>query len=138
MKAEKLEVVGREFHERRHLTHKRMERWIRLQQFVYGLPEEYAYAVRISTRNGRTESSALVTVGWMSWFGRGLGSDRQHSLGLALLNASEALSANGTRLFLHNVARWLLSCLNVFRPRREASRRSELPAEIDHTDLLAG
>lgn len=103
--------------ERRHFTHKRLERWIRLQQFVYGLPDDYSYAVCTSERNGQAESRALVTVGWMTWFGQGRGADRQHSLALALLEASEALSSNGTRVFLHGFTRWVWSRL---RPTHRA------------------
>ena len=67
---------------RRHFTHKKLERWIRLQQFVYGLPEEYSYAVCVTEQGGNSESHALV---------------------LALLEAGEALSANSSRVILHKV-----------------------------------
>ena len=103
--------------ERKHFTHKRLERWIRLQQFVYGLSDDYSYAVCTSEKDGVAESRALVTVGWMTWFGHGKGADRQHALALALLEASEALSSNGTRVFFHGISRWIGS---VFRT--EASR----------------
>ena len=122
-----------EYPERRSFTHKRLERWIRLQQFVYGLPDDYAYAVRSLERGGVAESHALVTVGWMTWFGSAKGTDRQHSLALALLEASEALSANGTRAFLHEVSRWVWSRL---RPARVVSPAREAPPAEDQR--LAG
>lgn len=112
-------------HERRHFIHKRLERWIRLQQFVYGLPEEYAYAVRSSREGDRTVSRALVNVGWMTWFGVGRGTDRQHALALALLGANDAWSANGTRVFFHELSRWFG---RRFLPK---SLRAPGPSEAD-------
>ncbi len=110
-------IAGRpEPQEKQHLTHKRMERWIRLQQFVYGLPDDYVYAVCTTENGGRAESHALVTIGWMTWFGRGRGTDRQHSLALALLDTSEALSANSTKVFLHGLSRWLTRGFQALRP----------------------
>ncbi|MGZ3650298.1 MAG: hypothetical protein ACXVB9_17895 [Bdellovibrionota bacterium] len=111
-----------------------MERWIRLQQFVYGLPDDYSYAVCTTERSdGRAESCALVTVGWMTWFGRGKGSDRQHSLALALLETSEALSSNSTRVFWQSVKLWF---------RRQLRLIKALPAraepEEDIEQRLAG
>jgi hypothetical protein len=102
-----------ERHERRHFAHKRLERWIRLQQFVYGLPDDYAYAVCITEKNAQVESRALVSVGWMTWFGYGKGSDRQHSLALALLEASDALSSNTTRVFFHFLNRLVFRRLRL-------------------------
>lgn len=116
--------------ERKHFTHKRLERWIRLQQFVYGLPDDYAYAVHMTEKDGQAESRALVTVGWMTWFGHGKGSDRQHSLALALLEASEALSSNGTRVFFHGLSRWIWSRLRPAQFQKERTRaRAESPSE---------
>jgi hypothetical protein len=111
--------------ERRHFTHKRLERWIRLQQFVYGLPDDYSYAVCTTERDGRAESRALVTVGWMTWFGHGKGADRQHALALALLEASEALSSNSTRVFFHGLSRWFLRRLRPAKPVPARSTEAE-------------
>ena len=126
---------------RRHFTHKRMERWIRLQQFVYGLPEDYAYAVcsTMPSARGPAEARALVTVGWMTWFGSGKGSDPQHALALALLNADGALSTNGPRAFLHRLRAWLFRRLRFFPWRRgEAKRSAPVAAVTAREERLAG
>lgn len=91
----------------RNPVHKRLDRWIRLQQFVFGLPEDYSYAVRIGNfAEGRAESRVVVSVGWMTWFGQGRGSDRQHAIAVALLHTMEALSANGTAVFFHRLSKF--------------------------------
>lgn len=101
------DAPGGEPLERKHFVHRRVERWIRLQQFVFGLPEDdFSYAIRITDVDGRAESNALITVGWMTWFGRGRGSDRQSSLALALLETTEAYSSNGSRLLWQAVKCW--------------------------------
>jgi hypothetical protein len=91
--------------DRRNQTHKRMDRWIRLQQFVYGLPDDYSYAICMKEGGDSFEAHSLVRVGWMSWYGRGQGADRQHGLAVALLGTSEALSANSTATLMHKLGR---------------------------------
>jgi hypothetical protein len=120
--------------DKRHFTHKRLERWIRLQQFVYGLPDDYAYAVCTTERAGGAESRALVTVGWLTWFGHGKGTSRQHALALALLDASEALTSNSTRVFWHGLSRWVWRRLGL--PR--ATARSVAAEEQRADERLAG
>ncbi len=117
------------FSEKRHLTHKRMERWIRLQQFVYGLPDDFSYAGCTTEKNGYFESRALVNVGWMSWFGKGKGSDRQHSLAVALLDSTEAISANGTKVFFHGINRWFGHWLDAIRMAPAKPAHSEVKKE---------
>ena len=137
-----MSVPLHEQRENRHLTHRRMERWIRLQQFVYGLPSDYSYAVCVrqaqteDEKDGRHESRALVKVGWMSWYGFGRGADPQHSLAVALLETSEALSANGTSVFLHRVKRWIVAGLGMLR-LKAAKETKAGPREEEQTDLLA-
>ena len=114
----------------RHLTHRRLERWIRLQQFVYGLPDDYSYAVFLSQGNGSSKGCALVSVGWMSWFGQGKGADPQHALAVALLESSEALSANARASFFHRMRRRFLQLLRSFK-------RSDRKKEQKREDLLA-
>jgi hypothetical protein len=102
---EEMEKIRVPLADRRNQTHKRMDRWIRLQQFVYGLPEDYSYAICVRENGGSFESHSLVRVGWMSWYGRGIGADRQHSLAVALLGTTEALSANSTAALVHRIGR---------------------------------
>ncbi len=121
-------IAGRreEVHEKRNLVHRRMERWIRLQQFVYGLPDDYSYAVCIrECGEGVCESRTLVKVGWMTWFGQGKGTDRQHSLALALLETSEALSSNGTRVFFHGLKSWFRGLFEIRSVGKTKEHREE-------------
>ncbi|RZA07462.1 MAG: hypothetical protein EOP11_07615 [Proteobacteria bacterium] len=133
--------------ERRHFTHKRMERWIRLQQFVFGLPDDYSYAICTTQKaGGEFRSRTLVKVGWMSWYGDGIGGDRQHSLSVSLLDAAEALSANSSTVFWHSVSKWVKK---GFRRVSRNLRAGKLPvsspadtsgmsAEEKQLELLAG
>jgi hypothetical protein len=119
------------FHDKRHLLHKRMERWIRLQQFVYGLPDDYSYAIRATDHNGESECRALIRVGWMSWYASARGSDRQHALALSLLETSEAICRSPYKVFMHLLRR-------SFRRARQAFQRSrESMAEVSE-ELTAG
>jgi hypothetical protein len=102
---EEMEKIRVPLADRRNQTHKRMDRWIRLQQFVYGLPDDYSYAICMKESKNVFETHSLVRVGWMNWYGRGLGADRQHGLAVALLGTSEALSANSTATLMHKIAR---------------------------------
>lgn len=128
-----------EAHEKRNLIHRRMERWIRLQEFVYGLPDDYSYAVCIrEVGSGVCESRALVKVGWMSWFGQGKGSDRQHSLAVALLETSEALSSNSTTVFFHGIRRWFRNLFGVLRFSSTISPKVKATPKPFEEDRLAG
>jgi hypothetical protein len=121
--------------DRPNTIHKRMERWIRLQQFVFGLPDDYAYAVCLSGGpGGRQKSFSLVRVGYMSWFGTGAGADRQHSLAVALLNTEEAISANSTSVFLHRMGK-IFGWRKKYHPRPLAPQSGE---EIRERSLMAG
>jgi hypothetical protein len=131
MRAEKSEMgepnlEGLEPSDRRHYAHKRVERWIRLQQFVYGLPDDYAYAVCIRERAGRAESATLVSVGWLTWFGRAKGADRQHALALALLEMREAITSSSGRIFWQTVRTWLRRRLLGARIRVESEAEERL------------
>jgi hypothetical protein len=135
---QKMNAMHREeFPEKRHQTHKRLERWIRLQQFVYGLPDDYSYAVCTTEREGKFESRALVSVGWMTWFGHGMGPDRQHSLSVALLEASEAFSANGTKVFFHGVGRLVMDWLEAIRMVQGKANEAVGGEEVEQSDRLA-
>lgn len=94
--------------DKRNPVHKRLDRWVRLQQFVYGLPDDdYAYAVCITRdRAGNYESKSLVRVGWMNWFGLGHGVDRHHALAVSLLETTEAVSTNSSAVLLHKLSRF--------------------------------
>ncbi|RYZ99555.1 MAG: hypothetical protein EOP11_19310 [Proteobacteria bacterium] len=133
--------------ERRHFTHKRMERWIRLQQFVFGLPDDYSYAICTSAKgDGQFQSRTLVKIGWMSWYGDGVGGDRQHSLSVSLLDAAEALSANSSTVFWHSVSKWMKRGLRRISRGRELETAGEIqkpsPAGLSNEEkqleLLAG
>lgn len=123
--------------ERRHVTHKRMERWIRLQQFVYGLPEDYAYAICLREHGGRVHGHVLIRVGWLTWFGFGKGADRQHALALALLDTQEAWTSNGSRLVLFKVRAWCLRTLAFLRLAGAVPSSAEKEGG-DGQDRLAG
>jgi hypothetical protein len=124
--------------DKRHFTHKRLERWIRLQQFVYGLPDDYSYAVCVSggDSSGKPVSRSLVNVGWMSWYGEGVGTDRQHALAVSLLNTTEALSSNSTTVFFHKLNRIISRGLRCFRARPKTAAVGV--EEKTETELLAG
>lgn len=126
--------------DRLHLTHKRLDRWIRLQQFVYGLPDDYSYAVVTSSPGyGRKcESHALVKVGWMSWYGYGRANERQHSLAVALLETSEALSANSSTVYLHQAGRWLKQLRDLVLRKRPRPIKARESGRRDEPALLAG
>jgi hypothetical protein len=126
MQAKKMKLETLEPVERRHYAHKRVERWIRLQQFVYGLPDDYAYAVCLRERNGRSESAALVSVGWLTWFGRAKGADRQHALALTLLEMSEAITSSSGRIFWQTIKTWLRRRLLGARNRVESEAEERL------------
>lgn len=129
------------FCDKRNLTHKRLERWIRLQQFVYGLPDDYSYAIRTSEVNGKSVSRTLVRVGWMTWYGEGRGADRQHSLAISLLDTTEAISGNSTRVFFHNIKKWAFRNARRFLGTRELAPRasmSEASATNESNELMAG
>ena len=114
--------------EKRHFTHKRMERWIRLQQFVFGLPDDYTYAICTTAgKDGKFRSRTLVKVGWMSWYGDGRGSDRQHSLAVSLLDTVEALSANSSTVFWHTLGKWVSQ---GFGRLRHKEARRDTPALV--------
>ncbi len=114
-------------------VHKRMERWLRLQQFVYGLSADYSYAVRMTNQSGGNESHVLVKLGWINWYGKGCGANALQALGVALLETVEAVSANSTAVFLHN----LLKFVGVNRYRRKVV--GLVPAEtMEERELLAG
>lgn len=132
---EEMEKIRVPLADRRNQTHKRMDRWIRLQQFVYGLPDEYSYAICVKESGGSFESHSLVKVGWMNWFGRGTGVDRQHSLAVALLGTTEALSANSTATLVHKV--YKIGRLFRFARKGKAANRP-LPGEPLADELLAG
>jgi hypothetical protein len=124
--------------DRRNFVHKRMERWVRLQQFVYGLPDDYSYAVCVSkSQDGRFHSLSLVKVGWMCWFGTGSGADKQHSLSISLLNTTEALSANTTSVFFHKLNRILVFGLGFFR-KKSKDRPIDALVKQEERELLAG
>lgn len=133
---EEMEKIRIPLADRRNQTHKRMDRWIRLQQFVYGLPDEYSYAICVRESDGAFESHSLVKVGWMSWFGRGAGADRQHSLAVALLDTTEALSANSTAALMHRVVR--IGRFLRFGRKSKATIKPALSGERLAGELLAG
>ncbi len=137
--AEKIEKVEKraDYLDKRHLMHKRMERWMRLQQFVYGLPDDYAYAIHSKDVGGRCVTKVLVQVGWMSWFGEGKGVDRQHSLAISLLDTTEALSSNSSTVMVHSVMKWFSRFLRRFSGQRH-SRPSLASREEESQNLMAG
>jgi hypothetical protein len=121
--------------DRRNAIHKRMERWIRLQQFVFGLPDDYSYAVFLSgSPDGHQKSFSLVRVGCMNWYGAGSGADRQHALAVALLNTEEAISANSTNVFFYHLGK-ILGWRKKYAPRPLAPQSGE---EIRERSLMAG
>jgi hypothetical protein len=128
--------------EKRHFTHKRMERWIRLQQFVFGLPDDYSYAIcTTADKNGEFRSRTLVKVGWMSWYGDGRGSDRQHSLAVSLLDTEEALSSNSSTVFWHTLSKWVSQGFGRLRRKEGAglpSAPAAMTAEEKQLELMAG
>jgi hypothetical protein len=126
--------------DKKHQNHKRMERWIRLQQFVYGLSDDYSYAICVKESAGFYESHALVRVGWMNWFGRGAAGERQHSLASALLAASEAISSNPSAIVLHKIQCHLNRLGRLFGLGKEKSKRfsGEQKGERVPSQLLAG
>lgn len=127
--------------ERRHFTHKRMERWIRLQQFVFGLPDDYSYAIcTTATPDGKFRSRTLVKVGWMTWFGDGRGTDRQHSLAVSLLDTTEALSSNSSAVFWHTLSKWVSQGLGRIRrgKRKPAPVLAHDSREEKELELMAG
>lgn len=130
---EEMEKIRVPLADRRNQTHKRMDRWIRLQQFVYGLPDDYSYAICVREDNGLFESHSLVRVGWMNWFGRGAGADRQHSLAVALLGTTEALSANPTAAIVHKIGR-----IFRFGRRNKLIARPAIQGQPISGELLAG
>lgn len=126
--------------DKRNFVHKRMDRWIRLQQFVFGLPEDYSYAI-CATENldGTHEARTLIRVGWMSWYGQGVGADRQHALAVALLNTTEALSTNSTNVFWYRVNRIISSSFRIFKYRERAlPQGTAAPDSHDSRELMAG
>lgn len=124
--------------EKRNLVHKRLDRWIRLQQFVYGLPDDYSYALVVSHPSGgaRARSRSLVRVGWMSWFGEGSAVDRHQALAVSLLNASEALSSSASAVYLHQAFRLVKQVRNFLGARRDQSSPSR--SGDGDSALLAG
>jgi hypothetical protein len=126
--------------DKKHQSHRRMERWIRLQQFVYGLSDDYSYAICVKEGGGRYESHALVRVGWMNWFGRGAAGERQHSLASALLATSEAISSNPSAVVLHRIQCHLDRIGRFFGLGREKGKRlpGEPKGEPMPGELLAG
>jgi hypothetical protein len=132
---EEMEKIRVPLADRRNQTHKRMDRWIRLQQFVYGLPEDYSYAICVKENSGSFESHSLVRVGWMNWYGRGFGVDRQHSLAVALLETTEALSANSTAALMHKVQK--IGRLFRFGRKSKSSARPSVQGEQLAGELLA-
>lgn len=95
------------FIDKKHLLYRRMERWVRLQQFVYGLPGEFSYSVHSTEEGGVATCRTLVNVGWMSWYGVGRAPDPQQALALALLETSDAITASAHKVFFYSVAKWL-------------------------------
>jgi hypothetical protein len=128
--------------EKRHFTHKRMERWIRLQQFVFGLPDDYAYAIcTTAQKNGKFHTRTLVKVGWMSWYGDGRGADRQHSLAVSLLDTQEALSANSSTVFWHTLSKWVSQGFGRRRRKEQAytaAPSAAMSPEEKQLELMAG
>jgi hypothetical protein len=136
-KAEEAEKIRVPLADRRSQTHKRMDRWIRLQQFVYGLPDDYSYAICLKENGSSFESHTLVRVGWMNWYGSGAGVDRQHSLAVALLGTTEALSANPTATLMHTVVNRFSRLFRFGRKARKHSIRSGEEGQMAG-ELLAG
>ena len=127
--------------ERRHFTHKRMERWIRLQQFVFGLPDDYSYAIcTTAKKDGRFRSRSLVRVGWMTWFGDGHGADRQHSLAVSLLDTAEARSSNSSAVFWHSIRKWVMQGFGRRHRRGEVALTAPAVNSVEERqlELLAG
>lgn len=118
------------FHDKRHLLHKRMERWIRLQQFVYGLPEDYSYAIRVTDDLSGAHCTTFVRMGWMTWFGRARGTDRQHALALSLMETSEAICNSPQKMFLHIFRRSLRFAWAGFWKRRATLLVSDETEEL--------
>jgi hypothetical protein len=121
--------------DRRHFVHKRLDRWIRLQQFVYGLPDDYSYAACIAGRDVAS-SQVLVNVGWMCWFGQGKGAHRQHALAVSLLHSEEAASASPSAVFFHRLQRIVRSVQNVFN-RKERKKGLPVSRALEERELLA-
>jgi hypothetical protein len=125
--------------ERRHFTHKRMDRWIRLQQFVFGLPDDYSYAICTTAQpDGSFRSRSMVKVGWMTWYGDGRGNDRQHALAVALLGSAEALSSNSTLVFWHSVAKRMRSAFRRLRRKELPAKAAPGHRDANDVELLAG
>lgn len=133
--------VKREIHEfldKKHVLYRRMERWLRLQQFVYGLPaDDYAYAIHASDRAGLSTCRSLVRVGWFTWYGVGHAMDRHQALASALLETSEAVSANPYRVFLFSATRWAQRVWRRVSERRWVPMPSAVPAQAKN-EVLAG
>lgn len=118
----------------RQLLCKRMERWLRLQQFVYGLPDDFSYSVRTRERNGVVDCYTLVKAGWMTWYGHGRAVDGQQALALALKETGAALSAGFYRILFHRFTLRMRSLWAQLRGR--GTRVAEAGAES--AELLAG
>lgn len=93
--------------DKRGVVHRRLERWVRLQQFVYGLPDDYTYAVCTRASGDQFVGKSLVKVGWMTWFGEGRGPDRQHAIAISLLETTDAVTASSYRMLWHAARRWV-------------------------------
>ncbi|MGZ3694038.1 MAG: hypothetical protein ACXWQO_07545 [Bdellovibrionota bacterium] len=114
---------------------RRMERWVRLQQFVYGLSDDFCYSVFASKDSGISTCRTLVRVGEMSWYGEGRAADQEQALSLALVATSEAISASSYKVFMYSLTKWLRSFWGLFR-RKPAVQLEE--AEVPEESLLAG
>ena len=86
----------------------RVERWIRLQQFLHELDSDYSYAMRFFERDQRWDSCTLISSGGLTWFGRARAKDRQKGLASALMEAGEALSSNCLNVFFFKLKNRLL------------------------------
>jgi hypothetical protein len=107
------------FLDKKNLLYHRMERWVHLQQFVYGLGDDFSYSVYASENGGICTCRTLVRIGDMSWFGEGSAADRQQALAQALIATSEAISANSYRVFCFSVSKWLTDFWPGLRKRPE-------------------
>lgn len=125
------------FLDKKHLLYRRMERWVRLQQFVYGLPDDFSYSVHATEKGGVFTCRTLVRAGWMSWYGVGKATDRQQALSLALLQASEAISANAYKVFFYSLSKWLGARWRFTRARA-GSVPPKLMKATRENKLLAG
>ncbi|MGE3262417.1 MAG: hypothetical protein AB7K68_11610 [Bacteriovoracia bacterium] len=125
------------FLDKKHLLYRRMERWVRLQQFVYGLPDDFSYSVHATENSGVVTCRTLVRVGWMSWYGVGKAADRQQALSVALLETSEAISANAYKVFFYSLSKWLGARWRFTKlPAR--SNLPKLMKNARENELLAG